>query len=197
MPKALAIIRDEHRSFAAILNGFDYLVGEIRDGRMEPDFALFSAMLHYIEAFPEKLHHPKEDEYLFPAMLRRATEAATIISELQAEHVAGRRLIAELAVALERYRQAGAPGFAEFSRTVAAYTDFHWAHMNKEEGKLMPMAEKALRPEDWREIDDAFASNEDPIVGIKPTKQFRELFRRIANLAPAPIGLGPSRAGRS
>lgn len=194
MPKALAIIRDEHRSLAAILNGLDYLVEEIREGRMDPDFTLFSAMLHYIEAFPEKLHHPKEDEYLFRALRTRSPDAAAIIDELQAEHVAGRRLINELRQALERYRQAGAPEFPAFSRTVAAYTDFHWAHMGKEEGRLMPMAEKALTPDDWQEIDHAFQSNEDPIVGVKPTKQFRELFRRIANLAPAPIGLGPSRS---
>ena len=61
MHSALTVIRGEHRSLAAVLDGLRYLVHEIREGRIEPDFQLLFAMLDYIDAFPEKLHHPKED----------------------------------------------------------------------------------------------------------------------------------------
>ena len=56
--EALEIIRAEHRSLAAVLDAINYLINEIREGRMQPDFKLYWAMIHYIEAFPEKLHRP-------------------------------------------------------------------------------------------------------------------------------------------
>ena len=192
MQVAIAIIRDEHRSIAAVLHGLLYLVGEIRASRMQPDFALLGAMLHYIENFPEKLHHPKEDEYLYRALRKRDAEATSLLDELEAEHVAGRQLIADLKIALARYQQKGAPAFADFERSVQQFTDFHWAHMRKEEDIILPRAEQALTEQDWQSINTAFQSNQDPICGIDTRHEFRKLFRRIANLAPAPIGLGPS-----
>lgn len=193
MPRAIDIIRDEHRSFAAMLEGLLHLAGEIRAERSEPDFALFAAMLDYIEAFPEKLHHPKEDEYVYARLRQRRPDAGALLDDLAAEHVRGHALIAGLTAALASYRQ-GTPGaFATFDNVLKQYADFHWEHMRKEEEEALPLAQAALTPDDWREIDAAFASNADPLVGLPATKALRELFRRVVNLAPPPIGVGPPR----
>ena len=55
------IIQDEHRSLAAVLHGMLYLVHDIRDRGAKPSFDVFGAMIYYIDAFPERFHHPKED----------------------------------------------------------------------------------------------------------------------------------------
>ena len=65
--------------------------------------------------------------------------------------------------------------------------------LRKEEDLALPMAEKALTAEDWQAIDAAFQSNDDPIAGVQTAREFRELFKRIVNLAPPPIGVGPER----
>jgi hemerythrin-like domain-containing protein len=72
---------------------------------------------------------------------------------------------------------------------VQTYSDFHWKHMRKEEDELLPLAERHLEPEDWKAIDAAFAANTDPIAGMRE-RDFEQLFTRIVNLAPAPVGLG-------
>jgi len=69
-----------------------------------------------------------------------------------------------------------------------------WAHMRKEEEVILPIAQKALLPSDWVEIDAAFRSNSDPLVGVNTRREFRELFRRVVTLMPAPMGLGPAQA---
>jgi nucleotide-binding universal stress UspA family protein len=38
-----------------------------------------------------------------------------------------------------------------------------------------------------------FAGQDDPRFGPKPEHEFRDLFSRIVNLAPPPIGVGPAR----
>jgi branched-chain amino acid transport system ATP-binding protein len=64
--------------------------------------------------------------------------------------------------------------------------------MRCEETEVFPLAQAHLRAEDWAEIDAAFATNADPLVGVSSQDHFNELFTRIVNLAPAPIGVGPA-----
>jgi len=191
MTTAINIIKDEHRSLGAVLHGFLYLVEEIEAGRLQPDFALLHAMRHYLEAFPERLHHPKEDGYLHPRMRMRSQEGAALLDALEQEHLRTRELTMDLATTLAQYEQTGSPGFAAFAAAVRAYADFHWAHMKREEEEVLPLAQRTLLPEDWTEIDAAFASNQDPIVAGEVSKEFRQLFRKIVTLAPPPIGVGP------
>jgi chemotaxis protein histidine kinase CheA len=86
MPKTLNIIRDEHRSIAAILHGMEYLVQRIRARRKKVDPRVFHAMLYYLDTFSERMHHPKEDQYLFKAMRERSAEADAHIADLEEDH---------------------------------------------------------------------------------------------------------------
>jgi hemerythrin-like domain-containing protein len=149
-------------------------------------------MLYYIREYPERLHHPKEDRYLFAALKRRTHEADALIADLEREHALGEKLLNDLTVALSVF-EAGAPGgLPRFADEVTKFADFYWSHMQKEEDQILPVAERALTDEDWREIDAAFAANQDPNFSGDAQDEFRQLFTRIVNLTPAPIGLGPA-----
>lgn len=187
--KAIQKIRDEHRSISAVLHALKQLAREAQDARVKPDFRVFQAMIHYIDEFPEQLHHPKEDKFLFPVVLARAPETKKVIESLMNEHRDGVRLIRDLERALVFFEDGWPAGAGEFLRTVDAYADFHWRHMRKEELEVLPEAEKHLTVQDWAAIDEAFDVNQDPIAGVKE-KDFQQLFSRIVRLAPAPIGLG-------
>jgi len=194
--KAIGIIRDEHRAITAVIEGLRHVLAEVRDGRMAADQALLGAMFHYIESFPEKLHHPKEDDFLFARLRARRPEAASLLDGLEHEHVVGRERFAELKAKWERYR-ADPSALDAFAEGVERYAHFHWKHMRKEEDEVLPLAAKALTDDDWAAIDAAFASNDDPIVGVPASQAFRELFRKIVAIAPPPWGVGPERnAGR-
>lgn len=72
MNKAIRILRNEHRSIAAVLHGLQSLAHKAADPSLQPEFAVFHVMIHYIDAFPERMHHPKEDRYLFARLAERA-----------------------------------------------------------------------------------------------------------------------------
>ncbi len=192
MHKSLTVIREEHRALAGVLHALQYLVEQIDQGKRTPDFELLSAMVSYILAFPVRLHHPKEDEYLFSALRSRDAAVAPVLDELEAEHAKDRALAQDLQDTLRQYqRDAGArPAFAA---SVGRYAAFQWAHMRKEEDVILPAAERALLPGDWAAIDSAFESNQDPLGGVRVADEFRELFQRIMSAAPAPIGERPAR----
>ena len=73
--KTIDIIHDEHRALASVLQALRFIVGEIRSGKTQPDFRLLAAMVDYITQVPDKIHHPKEDDYLFPRLPSRSAEA--------------------------------------------------------------------------------------------------------------------------
>ena len=67
-----------------------------------------------------------------------------------------------------------------------AYATFIWEHLGREEGVILPAAQKYLKDEDWAEIDSAFSTNRDPRFGADVDRQYRRLHSRIVNLvAPA------------
>ncbi len=98
MHTAMRILRDEHRSIAAVLQALQHLARDAVDPAVRPGFDVFRAMIHYIDTFPERLHHPKEDRYLFARLESRAPEARPLLEDLRAEHVerAARRAVGQL-----------------------------------------------------------------------------------------------------
>jgi len=191
MHSSLRTIHDEHRSISAVLSGLKELTRMARASAQRPDFEVFRAMIYYIDAFPERMHHPKEDELLFACLERRDPGARPLISALRAEHASGATMIRELERALLAYDQSWPAGGDRFAAEVDRYAQFHWDHMRREERDLLPLAEARLTAEDWAALDAAFAGNRDPIADLRE-QDFRELFQRIVNLAPAPVGLGES-----
>jgi len=189
MNDAIRILRDEHRSISSVLHGLQELARTAQNPSVRPDFSVFRAMIYYIDAYPERLHHPKENDILFPRLLRRAPDAAPLVRELREEHEKGANLVRDLERALLAFEVGWPQGAAPFTDAVRTYADFHWDHMRKEELVLLPLAETALTGEDWKAIGDAFAGNEDPIADLRE-QDFAQLFSRIVSIAPEPVGLG-------
>jgi hemerythrin-like domain-containing protein len=189
MKDAITIMKSEHRSISAVLQGLKELARMAPNSKERPRFQVLRSMVRYIDEYPEKLHHPKEDEYLFKRVVARAPLGRLLVEELQAEHEEGARLIRELERALLFFEEDWPGGAREFQQAVDKYAEFHWRHMRKEEEELLPLAQRHLTPEDWKAIDAAFAANADPIAEIQE-RDFEKLFSRIANSAPAPVGLG-------
>ena len=189
MKDAISILKSEHRSISAVLHGLKELARMAQDATVRPRFQVLRSMLRYIDEYPERLHHPKEDEHLFARVAARAPQARKLIDELKKEHEQGAGLIRELERTLLFFEEGWPAGGREFQQAVDAFADFHWRHMRKEELELLPIAERVLTAADWRAIERAFATNLDPIAELQE-RDYERLFSRIANLAPAPVGLG-------
>ncbi len=189
---ALSIIHDEHAALAAMLRTIMLLLQQHRREGTLPDFAALRAMLFYVDEFPEKRHHLKETQLLFPALRARTTEAARVLDRLDQDHATGEHAIRNLEHALLGFEMLGEPRRADFEQAAQRYVDFYLQHMALEETQILPLAERVLTEADWARLDQAFGANRDPLAGHEPDDEYRALFRRIVNLLPAPLGLGPS-----
>ena len=190
--RAVAIIEDEHRSLVAVGHGLHYVLETAHQGKRDPDFKLLWAMLYYLEMFPERLHHPKEDQYLFAMLRLRAPEADRVIAGLTREHLGDGALLVELTRLLGHF-EAGVPGsYERLLGAVERFSKLMQEHIEQEEKQVFPLARAHLLPEDWVEIAEAFGENGDPRFRGENRKELHEMFERIVNLAPPPIGVGPA-----
>ncbi|HYN60826.1 MAG TPA: hemerythrin domain-containing protein [Rubrivivax sp.] len=190
---ALRIIHEEHVALSAMLRSILLLLAQHRRQGTLPDFAALRAMLFYVDEFPEKRHHLKESELLFPRLRARTASVGEALDRLDREHAQGERSIRDLQHALLGFEMMGEARRESFERAAQQYVDFYLAHMSLEESQILPLAEQVLTEQDWTELNAAFASNRDPLTGHAPEDEYRALFSRIVNAVPAPIGLGEAR----
>ncbi|RJG02996.1 universal stress protein [Noviherbaspirillum sedimenti] len=180
--QAIGILQDEHRSLAAVLHAWLFMLASPQTSGMTPDAAQMQAMLHYIRTFPLTLHHPKEQQYLFGKLRERTSALNAELDELERQHERDGRLVAELSSLVDRYA-AGSATAGEVEAAVAAYAKLTWEHLGREEGVILPAALRYLTDEDWAVIHSAFAENKGPHFGNDMDAEFQRLYARIADLA--------------
>lgn len=190
---ALRIISEDHNNLWRMAITVDQLALELEDGAaLEPDF--LGSVLDYIVQFEERLHYPREDDYLFRFLRLRSPEVASTLDSLEKNHRGAGSRYQALRVSTAAVVAGEMPG-AALATQLRQYTADLKSHILTEEKQLLPLAHKTFLQEDWAEIDRAFQDSRHPLFGEVAQAQFRELYHRIVSVAPESLGLGGKSAG--
>jgi len=176
-------IKQEHRVLGHVVEVLQHSLRDIAAEHTEANFNLLAVALYYIDDFPERLHHPKEDAHLFKALRKRNSDFSAVLDELQREHVLSARMLRDMHAALVHYIAGAYGSLQTFKSRVDAYASMLREHMRKEEA-LLARAGTSLPESEWQDILAAFAANEDPLLAHDARAEFRLLYRRIENLLP-------------
>jgi branched-chain amino acid transport system ATP-binding protein len=189
--QAIDIIQAEHRGMWRVATALDSLREGMAGGHEVPaSAATVVSLLDYIDSFVDRVHHPKEDEYLFRALRRRDAAGAAELDRLEREHRDGpgyRDHVRQLAREVAQGRSANEQAFFD---ALASFANHLREHIRLEETAALPAARRSLTAEDWASIDAAFLNNDDPLFGAQARAEFEALKARIVALAPEPVGLG-------
>lgn len=193
---SLRIIREEHATLATVLRALLWLLGEgPGDQGAAGYFDTMRAMLFYIDEFPERQHHPKESDLLFPRIVRLAPDTLDVIGQLEREHIDGEAEVRALQHLLLAWELLGEPRRDAFALALRRYVEFYLEHMRLEEMVLLPIARELLGADDWRVLDAAFGANADPLgrAGDRDPA-FDRLYTRIAQRVPQALAAGAGAA---
>lgn len=188
--RACALIQDEHRSLAAVLHGMDTLLIQAGDP-LGPGFDHegFALMLRYVHDFPQRLHHPKEEQSLHRLLRSRDAQSHALLEILESQHRQEHGLVAALQSAFPG-RAAGAriddAALQALAQAHAAFAAHVWEHLKTEEQVLLPMALEALTEKDWSEVAKVFEGNRDPGYGGWSDEAFRRHFMKLAEHSAVP-----------
>lgn len=188
----LRIILQEHAALSAMLRSILMILERGPGDEPERFFDLLRVMLFYIDEFPERLHHPKESDLLFPKVARLDPRLMPTIDKLERDHMRGETLVCSLQRYLLAWEMMGESRRKYFTDAAHEYAAFYLEHMRLEEAIILPAAEKLLTAADWSQLYAAFETNRDPFAGLgQYDSAYDRIFTKIVTNAPAPIGVGP------
>ncbi|MBK7765692.1 MAG: hemerythrin domain-containing protein [Sulfuritalea sp.] len=129
MTEALQIISNEHRSMWQLTVVLDELRKQLGNPRQKPDSDLFNLILDYIEQYIERVHEPKEEAFLYKAVMERTSEGNEMIAEFQREHASTPEVVARLRSQLKSLVRDYPAGVAEFQAALEEYISMMRRHI--------------------------------------------------------------------
>jgi len=186
---AVEMLEAEHRVIQRMVAGMSVLADQLEGG--EPvDVSLLESIVAFLRTFADRLHHGKEESFLFPALIRRGVPAQGCpIGGLTMEHQKGRVMVGELADAIRGYAAGEPPARENLVKSLRALVAFYPSHIWKEDYLLFPLAGKVLTPEDQQELMDKFETVERELgldVHEGFDKMTAELERKVSGIASSP-----------
>lgn len=176
---AIDIIKAEHRNLDRVLGVLGESLDHLSTDGPKPNLDLLFSIVYYVRVFPDKLHHPKEEQFLFPALLRQRPELSGVVQELERQHALGAQSLDRLDAALKAFDRDYPKGLEALHDAGRSFIRAQREHMGVEEREILPAARACLKGKDWGPISQAFAKNTDPVFGENIDVGFRVLFNRI------------------
>jgi hemerythrin-like domain-containing protein len=187
--RAVSVLQNEHRSLLEVVALLERLLQDVARLDSEPDFVLLATAFYYIDEFPERVHHPKEERHIFDRLRRKTTALDPALDRLQSQHRESDTLASRAARALVRY-QGGAPeGLGTLRAAVGAYSALLAEHIRAEE-QLLDCAGDYLTDGDWLSIAAGLEAQLDPLSDHSTSEEFRRLHGRILNMLPRKMRVG-------
>ncbi len=177
MAQVIEALREEHRDIARLLDALEHEIGVFAE-EGDPDYDVVRGVADYFLEFPDRCHHPKEDA-VFARLKAVQPEAAAAVGDLPGEHVAvhARALRFEETVnALLNETDIARDAVVEAARKFVA---LERRHMQMEEERFFPVAERLLSADDWSGVEAGLAQGPDPLLGGAVEQRFRRLAERL------------------
>jgi branched-chain amino acid transport system ATP-binding protein len=150
MPNVTRIIKQQHRATASVLFALRALTRQALRFGNRPDFRWLRTLVEYVERFPERLHHPNEETYLYRVLLRREPGTARMVARLRRDHAASTGYANRLRAVLADWER-GDPKAGSHSVHVANdFVRFMRRHARFEEREILPIARAAFTEAEWR-----------------------------------------------
>jgi hemerythrin-like domain-containing protein len=137
--------------------------------------------LDFLRSFADRCHHGKEEQRLFPLLEARGMpRSGGPTGVLSDEHQLGRKLLLEMAEAIERN------ALADFALPARWYVELMRAHIAKEDLRLFPMAEQLLSTADDEQLLTSFETAERTEMGQGTHEHYLALAHRLAERLAVP-----------
>jgi hemerythrin-like domain-containing protein len=157
MKNEIAKLRMEHGNFRKLLDLLEAQLYLFHKGE-QPDYSLMTDILHYMTHYPDGFHHPTED-VIFSYLLESGARLHENLQSVIAGTMMPRKMVE-------------APGLQ--------YVTYYRTHMDTEESDLFLLAERLLRDDDWKKINDKVLSESDPMFGASIEERYCAVYNHIA-----------------
>jgi hemerythrin-like domain-containing protein len=185
MNTCVELMMQEHDLIVEVLASLQAMAERLAagDGVPRQDVADFG---RFFRDFADKCHHGKEEDRLFVEMVRAGfPQENGPIAVMLAEHDAGRQEVRGL---LRIGAGAGPLSEQERMQTIGYAREFVpllYAHIQKENNILYPMAQNAIAPDEFRRLDQSCEAFDREIRSQIDVAELKRIAARLAREYPA------------
>lgn len=181
--KPTELLKKEHHGVKLALKVLDQLAGRIAANPVGQNAAYiedFAKLIEFYLIFVDKCHHAKEEEVLFPALLKAGlpTEGGPV-QVMLAEHADGRNLVSAMDAALTRYRLGDPDAVAALTEAARDYAELLTNHIAKEDNVLYPLADTWLSGDIQAGMVKSFEKIEEERIGLGTHEWFHEMLKEF------------------
>lgn len=169
----IAFLMIEHRLIERVITLLKTEVGLIeKDSRI--DFNLIEQAVDFFRNYADRCHHGKEEDILFKALAAKelSSEHREIMRQLMEEHVQGRKIIADLSLAAEKYSTNKEEMLKNIKHYLKKAVDLYPRHIEKEDKHFFIPCLKYFSKEEQIKMKEEFLEFDG--------KLFHENYRKIA-----------------
>ncbi len=179
--KATQQLKDEHESVRLILR----ILGEVSrqldsEGKIPQEH--FEGILEFLKVFVDRCHHGKEEELLFPVLVKVGIPQDGPIAALLYEHEIGRKYVRVITDTFERHKLKDTSAASAIAQNVQDYIALLTDHIEKENNILFAMADDRLSEEAQDELFDGFEKIEASRIGAGKHEEFHVLLHKLSDL---------------
>jgi len=177
--KATEQLKDEHEGIKLMLTILKEICRKLGAGdSVNP--ADLEGIKEFFAVFADRCHHGKEEDELFPAMVKaRVPAAKKLIDVMIAEHRKGREYVREMGKVIRRYTLAEKGSVSAIIQNVSSYRALLLPHIERENNILYPMADASLPEEKQQELIEGFERIERERIGEGTHEAFHALMRSL------------------
>ena len=149
---AIEILVDEHRLISRVVNVLSVLNKRlVSDDHV--DVSVLNDVIDFLQMFVDKNHHAKEEDALFPILVRYAInpEGCTIQS-LKSEHEKARALTTTLNDEIGKYKTGDLTAKSRICPTIRSLIELYNDHIWREDILLFPTAQRALQESELNDV---------------------------------------------
>lgn len=178
MNKPIQDLQEEHGGIMQMLKVMDQVAGRIKS-KKEVNKEHLDQILEYLTVFADKCHHGKEEEILFPELLKNPSYDQ-IVNELLGEHMTGRDYIRGIAESVKLYNN-GNPHAYHIAVNMHGYIQLLTEHIQKE-NILFIKVDKGLPPELQRNMEERFEVLENNVVGSGKHEMYHDWLHKLKDM---------------
>ncbi|MDD7201039.1 MAG: hemerythrin domain-containing protein [Sphaerochaetaceae bacterium] len=172
---------EEHANINRMLDVVERECVAVLDGKaIDPSF--WEQAIAFIRLYSDKHHHGKEEQFLFPVMVRKLGRVGeTMVTHgMLVEHDLGRSHVKDLEASLNQWKEKPTT-LAKLGilANAMAYVKLLRLHTAKENNVVYTFAERMLDAESWKEIDAAAKAFETDPKNLQVKETYLALLARF------------------
>jgi len=175
-------LRKDHSRIKMVLDCLQYQLDCYDDEQCSsPELNIILEAINYLQAYPEKWHHPLED-VIFSELQKRNLDKEGLISALRIEHHRLEKQTEDVFKLFYSLANDCVVPVAILKTKTQDLIDEQRRHMDTENIHVYPLMNEHFSDNDWEKIGQRVGDVHDPLFGSLLREDFADLYQYILDI---------------